>query len=419
MIYDKIFFDSELSLEEQKFADAIYEKVVDERESGEIGYFDLAYSNSELQKIKDFINSNPLIKGGTLKNLFVIGIGGSSLGTKAIDAMLQSSEHRKDIKLSFLENVDPVVIQRELKGVELKETLFIVISKSGSTIETASNTKIVFEHFKLLESSELKNHLALITDEGSPLDRFGKDYSLASFYIPKNVGGRFSVLSAVGLLPLAIVGYDMDAILEGAKKVGDTFFSKNYTTIMKKAFYYYRNAESINMNVLFSYYTDMSYFNDWYTQLWAESLGKIDRRGKRVGLTPIGMVGSIDQHSFLQLIIEGPRDKSVTFIKVNDFQNSMKIPNISLKDMEKADYANGYEAQELIKAQCDATLETLVELEVPVDLIEIERVDEQSVGALIYYYEVLTSITGAMFGINTYIQEGVELGKKKLVSKFS
>lgn len=419
MINDKIFFNSSLSLEEKKFIDAIYEKVVNERDSGEIGYFDLAYNNSELKKIKDFINTNPLIKNGTLKNLFVLGIGGSSLGTKAIDAMLQSSKNRKNINLNFLENVDPVAIKRELEGVELKETLFIVISKSGTTIETASNTKIVFEHFSLLENSELKNHLCLITDKDSPLDRFGEDYSLSCFHIPKNVGGRFSVLSAVGMLPLAIIGYDVDSILSGAKKIGDNFFSKNYTVIMDKAFYYYRNADCINMNVLFSYYTDMSFFNDWYTQLWAESLGKIDRRGKRVGLTPIGMVGSIDQHSFLQLIIEGPRDKSVTFIKVNDFGNSMKIPNISLKDMEKADYANGVEAQELIKAQCDATLETLVELGVPVDLIELERIDESSVGALIYYYELLTSITGAMFGINTYIQEGVELGKKKLVSKFA
>ncbi|MFP4333071.1 MAG: glucose-6-phosphate isomerase [Campylobacterales bacterium] len=419
MISDKIFFNSSLSLEEQKFIDAIYEKVVDERDSGEIGYFDLAYNNSELKKIEDFISTNPLIKNGTLKNLFVIGIGGSSLGTKAIDAMLQSSKNRKNINLRFLENVDPVVIQRELEDIELEETLFIVISKSGTTIETASNTKIVFERFNLLQSFDVKNHLCLITDEGSPLDRFGADYSLMRFYIPKNVGGRFSVLSAVGLLPLAIVGHDIQRLLEGARKIGDIFFSKNYTTIMKKAFFYYTNAESINMNVLFSYYTDMSFFNDWYTQLWAESLGKIDRRGKRVGLTPVGMVGSIDQHSFLQLIIEGPRDKSVTFIKVNDFGNDMQIPDISLKDMEKADYANGVKAETLIKAQCDATLETLVEIGVPVDLIEIERVEEFSVGGLIYYYEVLTSITGAMFGIDTYIQEGVELGKKKLVSKFS
>lgn len=417
MLHTRLFFSNELSGEEKKFTDAVYEKVVAEKESGEIGYFELPYHSTELEKIEDFVKSNPIITSGALKNLFVIGIGGSSLGTKAIDSALLKSPHRKAVNLVFLDNCDPVALERELGKASLENSLAIMISKSGSTIETTSNAKVLMEKFKLLESQEIANHFCTVTDKGSPLDRLSDELGIKAFYNPKNVGGRFSVLSPVGLLPLAILGYNIKEILEGARSIGDSFFSKNCDDIIKKAFFYAEGAKERNINVLFSYYSDMSYMNAWYTQLWAESLGKLNRRGERVGLTPVGLVGSIDQHSFLQLIIEGPRDKTVTFIKVRDFENAMKIPNISLKNIEKTDYVNGLKCQDLINAQCDSTLEVLDELGIPVDLIEVDRIDEKNIGAIIYYYELLTSLTGAFFGINTYIQDGVELGKVKLLEK--
>jgi len=417
MLSSKIFFNNTLTPEDRVFADSIFEKMKNEYKSGDIGYYFLPFDEVEATKIERFLENNELIKSQKLKNLFVVGIGGSSLGTKAVDAALKKLPVRKNINLQFLENCDPVILDRELDSVDPSESLTILISKSGSTIETASNTKVLFEKFGVLKSSNISNHLCVVTDEGSPMDAFAKELGVSTFYIYKNVGGRFSVLSAVGLLPLAILGYDIRALLDGAKKMNERFFSKEDNTILEKAFFYTSMYKTYNINVLFSYYTDLFYLNAWYTQLWAESLGKINKRGDRVGLTPVGLVGSIDQHSFLQLIIEGPRDKTVTFVKVKDFENNLKVPQISLKHIEKTDYVNGIRCFDLLNHQCDATLETLHEIEVPVDLLELDKVCESSIGELIYYFELLTSASGAFFGIDTYIQDGVELGKKRLLEK--
>lgn len=417
MLRNKIFFETDMTKEDEAFAKAVFDKVAQEKSSGEVGYLSLPEEKEGVERIEAFLQSNPLIKEEKLKHLFIVGIGGSSLGTKAIDSALRSLSVRKNIDLIFLENCDPIVLDRELKGVSPDESLTIIISKSGSTIETASNSKVLLDRFNLLNSQNISDHLCVVTDKNSPMDSFAKEVGVEAFYIPKGVGGRFSVLSAVGLLPLAILGYDIRALLQGAKEMSDRFFEMSEESLIKKAFFYTSMYKSYNINVLFSYYTDLFYFNAWYTQLWAESLGKINRRGDRVGLTPIGLVGSVDQHSFLQLIIEGPRDKTVTFIKVKNFKNDLRIPNLSLKHIEKTDYVNGIRCFDLLNHQCDATLETLVELGIPVDLIELEEIDEKSIGALIFYFELLTSLSGAFFGINTYIQDGVELGKKRLLEK--
>ena len=173
------------------------------------------------------------------------------------------------------------------------------------------------------------------------------------------------------------------------------------------------------MYVVFSYSSLLERFNKWYVQLWGESLGKINKKGVRVGLTPIGLLGSIDQHSFLQLLIEGPKDKTVTFIKINNFESSLKIPNISFPYLEKTDFVNSITFNELINAQCDATRESVVRSGIDVDEIILEKLNEKDVGALLMYYELLTSAVGALFEINTYNQPGVELGKNILKTKFN
>jgi glucose-6-phosphate isomerase len=350
----------------------------------------------------------------------LLGIGGSSLGTKAVDCALKHSKNRNDINLIFLENCDPNEVSALLSGVKAKDTLFIMISKSGSTIETTSLAKyVIAKFFKTIDNPRLKKRFLIITDEDSPLDRFGKEFNLERFYIAPNVGGRFSVLSAVGLLPLAILGYDIRKLLLGAAKFKKSFFDANEFEMIKKALYYVYNHEKYPINVLFSYSSSLDKLTAWYVQLWAESLGKIDKDGKNVGLTPIGLVGSVDQHSFLQLIVEGPKNKSVTFVKVKEFKNNSKIPNITIKNLEKTDFVNGLNLADLLNAQCEATLETLVEKNIPVDIIELDTLNEESIGALIFYYELLTAIAGKAFGINTYDQPGVEFGKRKLFEKLS
>jgi glucose-6-phosphate isomerase len=305
-----------------------------------------------------------------------------------------------------------------LAQLEKEKTLFIVISKSGGTVETISIFKTILEHFSIdLESSDTQRLIA-ITDPGSILSQFANEYGIKEFNLPANVGGRFSVLSAVGIVPLYLAGYDAAALLSGAESFERSFFDKQQQEILEKASFLYRNWEQYGTNVVFAYSNTLENFAKWYVQLWGESLGKIDSRGERVGLTPIGLTGSVDQHSFLQLIIEGPRNKSVTFIAVEEFESNLTIPTLSLKHIEKTDFVNGESFNRLINAQCDATMQSVEESSVPVDKITIARLNESSCGELIIYYEILTSLVGAMLGINTYDQPGVELGKQILNTKF-
>ncbi len=414
MVENRLFFKDEESHTED--IQTLYEALLDEYENDSVGYYSLVDSNVE--DIKTFCEEFNFEDRG-IKNIAVLGIGGSSLGTKAIDALLEHTKERNDKKMLYFENVDPLEITKNLKGLNLKETFFIVISKSGSTIETTSHLKYLLHHFELsLQSQEFKEHFALITDENSPLDSFGENLGLQRFYIPANVGGRFSVFSPVGLLPLCILGYDIEKLLEGARVLKESFFSKNEDILCQKALFYAKESENKPINVLFSYSSAFKYFNDWFVQLWAESLGKINRDGVKVGLTPVGLIGSVDQHSFLQLIIDGVDDKTVTMIKIKNFENDLTIPDISLPSLEKTNFINNYSFATLINAQCDATMQSILDQGVSVDLIEIDRLDTLSAGYMIFYYELLTSLVGVLLNVNSYDQPGVELGKVILKKKF-
>ena len=298
-------------------------------------------------------------------------------------------------------------------------SLFIVISKSGGTIETTSIFKTVIAYFDLDLNDEDRERVMVITDAGSSLSQFADSYSIRQFNIPHNVGGRFSVLSAVGIVPLTLAGYDTKALLNAAGAFLDRLFAGEEKHLLEKACYYYENAKELSINVLFSYANDLENLTKWYVQLWGESLGKIDNMGNSVGMTPIGLIGAVDQHSFLQLVIEGPKDKTVTFIKIDDFENDLRIPDISLKHIEKTDFINGKTFNELINAQCDATRQSLINSDVPTDGITLSKINEENIGTMIIYYELLTSLTGSMLKINTYDQPGVELGKIILYEKLN
>ncbi len=414
MIESKLLFEDKIHEDD---INTLYDALKQEENSGDVGYYNLPHDNA-VEEIKAFCTDYDFEKRG-IKNIAVLGIGGSSLGTKAIDALLEHGENRNDMNLIYFENVDPNEIVRNFQNLLFEETFFIVISKSGGTIETTSHLKFILHSFNIaLESDAFKEHFVFITDENSPLDRFGADFGVKRFYIPLNVGGRFSVFTPVGLLPLHIVGYDIEKLLEGAGELRASFFAKEEDTLCKKALFYAKNHEEIPINVLFSYSSAFSYFNDWYVQLWGESLGKINIDGSKVGLTPIGIIGSVDQHSFLQLIIEGAGDKSVTMIKVKKFANDLVIPDISLPYLEKNDFINTHSFTELINAQCDATMQSIIDQNIPVDTIEIEKLDEKNAGYMIFYYELLTSLVGNLLRVNTYDQPGVELGKVILKKKF-
>lgn len=384
--------------------DDIFEKIVKEKEH--IGYYNLAFSDTA--RYKEYA------LGVKQKNIVVIGIGGSTLGTYAIYKFLKHSKNLSK-KLYFLETTDPIDIKSKVEAIDLSDTLFIVISKSGTTIETVS----IFKYINSLIKCDKDNTL-VITENDSKLNEYALANDIKSFDIPKNVGGRFSVFSAVGLVPLAIVGIDIDELLKGAKEIYDSFFDQcdTYERILKKARFFVEYKNSFNINVIFSYSSRLEGFNKWYIQLWGESLGKVDINSTRQGLTPIGIIGPIDQHSFLQLIVEGRRDKTVTVIKVNDFDNDLKIPSVELKGLEELDYLDGLEFSSLINKQADATIESINNLnDIPCDVITIDSVNERSCASLMYEYELLTSVCAKFMYIDAYDQPGVEAGKIILKQK--
>jgi glucose-6-phosphate isomerase len=396
--------------------DAALAAVAEEHGSGRIGYYNLPEGSLPLiEAAEAFAAENPLMAAVT--DIAVIGIGGSSLGIKAVDALMQGKKTPART-LHYFENSDPINISKTMAKLAKETTLFIIISKSGSTIETTSIFKTLISHFDLQLDGADNGRVIAITDAGSSLSQFADHYGIAQYNIPDNVGGRFSVLSAVGIIPLTLAGYDTKALLEGAGGFRDRFFAGEENHLLEKACFYYECSAQQSINVLFSYANELEDLTKWYVQLWGESLGKIDVEKRRVGMTPIGIIGSIDQHSFLQLLIEGPQDKTVTFIKIDDFENDLTIPEVTLPHIEKTDFINGNSFQTLINAQCDATKESLIQSGVPTDMITLSSISEENIGAMMLYYELLTSLVGAMLKVNTYDQPGVELGKQILYRKF-
>ena len=381
-----------------KSNDIIFDEIKKEKDS--IGYYSLPY-----QDISEIHSFSKTVKQ---KNILILGIGGSSLGTSAIYDFLKSSNNYTKI-LIMLNTTDPLDIRYKLKCIDLKDTFFIIISKSGATIETIANLKYISS----LETLNT-NNTAIISEYNSPLAKYANKNNMKLFEIPKNVGGRFSVFSAVGLLPLAIIGIDIQNLLDGAKKVSESFFNQNefYDEIMTKARFMVENKHRFNINVLFSYSSCLESFNKWYVQLWGESLGKLNVNNTRQGLTPIGLIGPIDQHSFLQLIMHGVGDKTVTFIKIDDFQDSLEIPNIKLEGLEDLDYINNLKYSKLLDEQANATIKAVHDIKtIPCDTITINKVDEYNIAKLLFSYQLLTSVIGTFLRINTYNQPGVEDGK--------
>jgi glucose-6-phosphate isomerase len=377
------------------------------RESTYVGFYNLPDQN--IDNIINFANKQDI------DIVAVIGIGGSSLGAEAIYNFLNSKNHYIR-KLIFFDTTDPIAIENKIHLIQNNRTMFLVISKSGTTVESISILKYIDTKFKLN-----KDNLVVITDKNSPLEKFAETRNLKIFYIPDNVGGRYSVLTAVGLLPLALVGVNINELIYGAKILKDSFFStKNSQIIIKKASYYAKHSDIFTSNALFSYSESLRSFNSWYVQLWGESLGKREiSSAKKVGLTPIGLIGPTDQHSFLQLIMEGKTDKTLTVIKIKDFENNLTIPENNFENLESLNILNNIKFANLINMQADSIIEAIQSIEIPLDVIELDNISEKSIGELIYYYELLTALVAMQLDINAYDQPGVELGKKILKNKMS
>lgn len=377
-----------------------------------LGFYDLPDYDTKI--IKNFINKNSQ-REKPFNTIVVLGIGGSALGNKAVYNALR---HQKNLnKLYVYDNVDPYLWQDILDNINIETTLFNVITKSGTTAETMSSFMFIMNFIKEKFPQDYKERIVITTDkEKGFLRQIVLKEGFESFIVPDDVGGRFSVLTDVGLLSSAFVGIDIDALLKGAKKMrklcdeNDIF--KNPAMIIALTHLRYMN-QGKNISVMMPYSNALYDLADWYRQLWAESLGKkVDLEGKEVftGQTPIKALGATDQHSQVQLYVEGPKDKVFTFLMVENYKIDFTIPNI-YPERAEVNYLSNSTFSKLLNSECIATELALTEANCPNMTIKFKTLNEESIGAFIYLYEAATIFTGYMLNINPLNQPGVEAGK--------
>lgn len=394
----------------------------DERKQGLTAYRDLPYNDNIVKDVT-------AMAGGLsdCENFVVLGIGGSALGNIALQTALNpymyniDAAQRTGPRFFVFDNVDPAQLGSFLKwiGPKLDRTVFNVISKSGRTAETASQLMTVIEMLKeKLGANALKDHLIATTDrEKGTLRNIANTEKLRCLEVPDGVGGRFSVLSAVGLLGAAVCGIDIESLMAGARdmdeRVSNEDFFLNPAALNAAINVYYYNTGKKN-SVMMPYCYGLKDFADWYRQLWAESLGKaVDLKGAsvNVGPTPIKALGTTDQHSQVQLYREGPNDKLFTFLQVNKFDRDVKIGPAPGYTPE-LEFLSGRQMADLINSEKAGTEYALLHDSRPCLTVCFDEITPYTVGQFIYLFEATTSFAGTMFNINTYDQPAVELGKE-------
>ncbi len=361
------------------------------------------------------------------ENLVVLGIGGSALGNIALQTALNpymynlDKGQRKGPRLFVFDNVDPAQFGSFLDYISphLGHTIFNVISKSGQTAETAAQFMIVQKMLELrFGQKKLKDHVVATTDtKKGTLRKIAVEYGLPTLEVPNGVGGRFSVLSAVGLFSAAMCGINIDRLLAGARdmsaRVNHRDFFKNPAALNAAIQWHYYNRGK-KMSVMMPYSYALKDFADWYRQLWAESLGKrVNLKGQKVeiGPTPVKALGTTDQHSQVQLYREGPNDKVFTFLEVQDHGRKVRTAEPP-KCAPELGYLARKDLGQLLNAEKKATEYALLQDKRPCLTVLFPKVSAYTVGQFIFLYEATTSFAGALFGINTYDQLAVELGKQ-------
>jgi glucose-6-phosphate isomerase len=329
--------------------------------------------------------------------------------------MLTDSARNGFPRLQVLDNVDPETIAALLDRLDLSRSLFIVTSKSGGTAETMSQFLIV--HDSLAKAGLLiEDHVVFVTDPAQgALRPLAQQLQLPALDIPPSVGGRFSVLTPVGTLPAALIGIDVAKLLEGAADMAarcdSARLSENPAGVYASLQWLADTRHSKVINVLMPYSDPLRDFADWFVQLWAESLGKHLPDGSSVGQTPLAALGATDQHSQVQLFMEGPKNKVVTFIAVEQRGTDVTIP-YGFKEVKELGYLGGHSLAELIGIEQRATAGALAKRGRPNLTIHLERVDEWHIGGLIMLLELATAYAGQLYGIDAFNQPGVELGKQ-------
>jgi len=382
---------------------------IEEIEKESPGFMKLPYSN--ISKQFDVLDENTAFA----ENIIILGIGGSALGATAVNAALCGVNPRR--QLYVCDNSDPTYLSKILEKVKLDKSVFIVVSKSGSTAETMASFLVIRKHLDKIRDG-YKKHLIFITDpEKGVLRKLSQEEDILTFDIPSDVGGRFSVLSAVGMVPSHLLNFDVDSILAGAremdKRVREKALFKN-PAALNALIHVLMMKKGKSISVMMPYSNELKRLADWYVQLWAESLGKrLDISGNVVetGQTPIGALGATDQHSQLQLYNEGPRDKIITMIRVERHSHDISIPNIYPKE-ERLSYFDDHTLGDLMNYEQLATSITLTDNGRPNLTLLFPCISENVLGQFFYMYEMQTAITAKLMNVNAFDQPGVEAGKR-------
>jgi glucose-6-phosphate isomerase len=388
------------------------------RDAGELGFLELPHDSETAQAVQDLADGF----GQWFETVVVLGIGGSALGCRTLrDALLGSrwnegtSEEREYYpKLYVLDNPDPVTVRELLDRLDLRRTLFNVISKSGATAETMAAYLVAAERVAAdVGADKARGHFIFTTDpENGALRRMAREGGVPALAIPPNVGGRFSVLSPVGLLPAAVTGIPVDELLTGAAAMADACASEdvreNPAGLLALLLHQADVAQGARIHVIMPYADRLRSLGLWFQQLWAESLGK----SESVGPTPLPAVGTVDQHAQVQLFMEGPRDKAVMFIEVEDADvDPLTLADVHPEVPELA-YLVGHSMKELLEAERRATAEALRRGGRMNLTLTVPELTPHALGELFMLLEMATVYAGALYGVNPLDQPGVELGKQ-------
>ncbi len=398
----------------------ICRQIQKERQVGQLPFMDLPYQS--VNAIWKLARQ----KARRYENFVLLGIGGSALGPIALHRSLNHPFHnvldrrqRKNWpRLFILDNVDPEEINALFKLIDPKKTIFNVITKSGTTAEPVSCFMLALSILKRKLGARYKNNLIVTTDPKKGfLRRMVEQEKLVSFEVPPGVGGRYSVLSPVGLVPAAFTGIDIKKVLAGAAKMDRLCQrakpGKNPAYVSSVINFLFDHKKNKNMLVMMPYSSALKDMADWFRQLWAESLGKkYNVKGRKVftGSTPLKALGVTDQHSQVQLYNEGPNDKLIVFIEPGKYRTKLTIPSL-FKNVPEAGFLAGKTFNQLIRAEKKGTEIALTDNQRPNYTIKLPNISPESVGALFYFLELQTAYAGKLYNVNAFDQPGVEAGK--------
>ncbi len=410
---------------------AVQEEIRRRRAAGEYGFYDLVDQGPTVRQITAFAEG----LGQAHDHVLVLGIGGSALGTKALlNALRRPAWNEWDDegrefypRVTVLENVDPTTVAAALARIDPRRVLVDVISKSGGTAETMAQYLVVRAWLEAALGEAAHRHLVFTTDpaRGALRELAGRE-GIATLEVPPAVGGRFSVLSPVGLLPAALAGIDIAALLAGARRAVDRAGSDDLLrnpAALYAALHWAADSDlGARIHVLMPYTDRLRELAEWFRQLWAESLGKrVDREGRtvHVGPTPVAAVGATDQHSQVQLFMEGPFDKVITFVRLERFAEDLPIPGPDAVTPGAAGdlppdlaYLPGHTLGELLNAEYEATSAALAEMGRMSCTLRLPELTAETMGELVMFFQLATGYAGVWYGIDPFDQPGVELGKR-------